>query len=214
MERIQSDQSGISKAVQVLKQGGVIIYPTDTVYGLGADAANPAAVARVRAIKARDDTKPILAMVSGIDMLKVYATVTPSAHDFAQAFLPGPVSLILTARGGALESIASENGSVGFRIPNNSLCAALTNALGKPITSTSVNRAGMEQPYTIEGMLEQLGDAAHSVDLVLDAGILPASKPSTVIDVRGAMPTVLREGACIEEIKVFLDARQNGGVEK
>jgi len=94
----------VSRAVEGLRRGGVLIYPTDTVYGLGADATNPDAVARVRAIKGRDAHKPILAMVSDMDMLERYAEVTPLARTLAARFLPGALTLVLTPTEGVLAS--------------------------------------------------------------------------------------------------------------
>jgi L-threonylcarbamoyladenylate synthase len=190
-----SSVSDVDHAVSVLKNGGVIAYPTDTVYGLGADAINPEAVLRIREIKSRVDDKPILAMVADLAMLEEYAELTPLARAIAEEFLPGPLSLVLTARDNRLASVAGKDRAVGFRMPNTELCRTLPVALGRPITSTSLNKAGQPQPRTLQLMLEQLGDKQSLIDLVIDEGELPTSSPSTVLDVRGEKAILLREGA-------------------
>lgn len=189
----------IHHCVDVLARGGVIIYPTDTVYGLGCDATNPEAVARIRDIKGRVEDKPILAMVADLAMLEEYAFVTPVARALAEEFWPGPLSLVCEARGDMLASIQSRDGSVGFRAPDHSFCFNLVHAFGRPITSTSVNRSGMAQAVTVSSMLAQFGNYASEVDLVIDAGILPAKQPSTILDVRGSTPRILREGAILRD---------------
>ena len=171
------------------------MYPTDTLYGLGADATNDTAVAAVRTIKGRDDIKPILAMVSGIAMLEQYAVVTPLARRVAEKFLPGQVTLVLHSRNDVLRPVAAPDGSVGFRMPNHSFCLALVEQFGKPVTSTSVNRAGSKPPRTPEEMLGQLGVEVSHIECVVDAGVLPTLLPSTILDVRGDLLVVVREGA-------------------
>lgn len=189
------NNSNTLKAVDVIRNGGVIAYPTDTVYGLGADATHQEAVSLIRVIKGRVDDKPILAMVADLGMLEEYAELTPIARAIAEQFLPGPLSLVLTARDERLKPITSKEGGVGFRMPNHPLCNELVTALGRPITSTSLNRAGQPQPRTLPLMLEQLGDKNNLVSLVIDEGELPMSSPSTVLDVRGDRALLLREGA-------------------
>lgn len=185
----------VEEVVAVLRAGGVIAYPTDTVYGLGADATNPEAVMRIRTIKQRVDDKPILALVADLAMLEEYAEITPLARAVAERFLPGPLSLIMTARDDRLAPVAGDERAVGFRIPKYPLCRDIASGLGRPLTSTSLNRAGQPQPRTLSLMLEQLGPYAHNIDLVIDDGELPVSPPSTVLDVRGSVALLVREGA-------------------
>jgi len=185
----------IQNASAILSQGGVVVYPTDTVYGLGADATNAHAVGRIRTIKGRAADTPILAMVRNVDMLRSYAELTPLAEALAAALLPGQLTLVLTPRNDALTSIAAPDGSVGFRIPDHPLCAALSTSFERPITSTSVNRSGMPQPRTLSAMLDQLKEASELIDYTFDSGTLPASPPSTIVDVRGDTPLIVREGA-------------------
>jgi L-threonylcarbamoyladenylate synthase len=134
-------------------------------------------------------------MVADLAMLKEYAELTPLARAITEEFLPGPLSLVLRVRDDRLLPIASKDLAVGFRMPNTGLCRALPRALGRPITSTSLNKAGQPQPRTLPRMLEQLGDQQKHIDLVIDKGELPLSPPSTVLDVRGEKAVMLREGA-------------------
>lgn len=180
-------------ACRVLAEGGVVLYPTDTVYGLGADATSERAVETVRRIKGRERSKPILALVSDMAMLAAYARLTPRAFVLAQAFLPGPLTLVLDPLGAALKPLWAPDGSVGFRMPDHPLCQALPYAFGRPITTTSANRAGMTQPATLRGMCAQLGPTTSPM-LVLDDGVRTGS-PSTIVDVRGDVAHIVREGA-------------------
>ncbi len=192
--------NAIDRAVKVLRAGGVIVYPTDTVYGIGADATNSIAVERVRAIKGGEDTKPILAMVAGMTMLEEYAVMTPLARALTEHFLPGPLTLVLDTRSDALAPIATHDGSVGFRMPDDHVCIAITTVLGRPVTSTSVNRSGVPQPQELSDMLVQIAHKSKGVDLVLDKGTLPLRAPSTIVDARGASPVFLRIGAIEESV--------------
>jgi len=197
MQRLTAlDSHTVASCTAALQQGGVIVYPTDTVYGLGANATNKDAVLKIRAIKGRTDTKPILAIVEDLDMLAQYAIITPLARVLATAFLPGPLTLILNTHSTSLSAIAHSDGSVGFRIPDSFFCRNLLHAFGRPITSTSVNRSGMEQPDTLADMLAQLNTPNTRIATVVDAGTLPSSPPSTIVDVReGHTCKVMREGA-------------------
>jgi L-threonylcarbamoyladenylate synthase len=184
----------IQQAVRELTAGGVVVYPTDTVYGLGADATNPAAVERVRQLKGRDAKKPILALVADLAMLEAYAKVTPLARALAGRFLPGPLTLVLEARDDRLAAIQAADGSLGFRIPDHPTCTQLIQCFGKPITSTSVNRSGEPQARQVADMVQSLQLGVATVDCLLDAGELPVSAPSTVVDARGSEIQLLREG--------------------
>jgi len=194
MQVLPPTDEAVQAAVRVLHAGGVIVYPTDTVYGLGADATNADAVALVRRIKGRDAAKPILAMVADLPMLEAYAEMTPLARRLAEAYLPGPLSLVLAVRGEALAPVASVDGSAGFRLPDQPFCRAVAAAFGRPVTSTSVNRSGEPQARDIQNMLAQLGEHARDISLIVDAGTLPLRPPSTIVDARGTEPVVLRAG--------------------
>lgn len=199
MERLRlkggNDDFILQTAVRTLEASGVIIYPTDTVYGLGALATDEVAVAKIHRIKTRDAQKPILALVADMDMLERYAVVTDIARKLSQAFLPGPLSLILTARGKSLAPVLGEHASIGFRFAHTGFLANLVRTLNAPITSTSVNRSGEPPVTSLDSLEASLGLGTHHISLVVDAGILRASEVSTIVDVRGERAVILRDGA-------------------
>lgn len=172
----------------------MIVYPTDTLYGLGADAFSDEAVANVCAIKGRDERKPIHCVVADLAMAQRFAEVNDAARHLAKRFLPGPLTLVLKKNPNADSGIARTIGTIGIRIPNNGFCLALAKQFG-PYTATSANLAGAENLRDVHAILRQLGAHAGTIDLVVDAGELPERKPSTVVDVSSGEVKILREGA-------------------
>lgn len=201
----------VKKAVIVLRQGGIVLYPTDTLYGLGADAFSDEAVDKVYAIKGRDEKKPIHCIVADIEMAREYAEVTDDARLLFERLLPGGLSVILRKRKGIEGGIARDMETIGIRIPKNDFCVQLAREFGKPFTATSANAAGQPPLSSIDAILEQLSYSNVlppervtpfsragkniGIDLAVDAGALPESKPSTVVDLTGEEPVILREGA-------------------
>lgn len=182
-------------AAAQIDAGSVIIYPTDTLYGLGADALSDSAVAHIYEVKGRDEGKPIHAIVSDMHMAERYGYVNDSARILAEAFLPGPLTLILKKKDGIETGIAKGIDTFGIRIPDNAFCRALVERFGGPITTTSANRAGMMPMTTIDAITEQLGENARMVMLAIDAGEIPKRRASTVVDCSADHPVILREGA-------------------
>lgn len=191
-------ESGVGKAAiraaGVLRQGGVILYPTDTVYGLGADALSDDAVAKIYAIKGMDVTKPVHAAVADLEMADKYGEVNDIARKLAEKFLPGALTLILKIREGVNSGIAMGRADFAIRIPKNELCLEIARTFGKPFTTTSANITGQPPARTVGEIVAQLGDVAQYIDLVIDAGALPDRKPSTVVNVVSGFPSVIREG--------------------
>jgi L-threonylcarbamoyladenylate synthase len=177
----------------------IILYPTDTIYGLGVDATDPAAVARLIALKGRNEKKPISIAVTDIAMMEEYAEVTPLARKLARAFLPGKLTLVLKAKGKLAPELTAGTGTIGIRIPKHLLLAWLIEGIGKPITATSANVSGREPEKTPEKILKQFGEKASWITKTYDLGELPESLPSTVVDVQGEAPIVVREGAIKKE---------------
>ncbi|HVM73601.1 MAG TPA: L-threonylcarbamoyladenylate synthase [Candidatus Paceibacterota bacterium] len=196
MERISvSDPAAVAHAAAVLASGGVILYPTDTLYGLGADALSDTALAKVHKIKGSGERKPVHAIVADIAMAAEYGEVNTIAKVLAERFLPGPLTLILKKRAGIDSGIARYIGTFGIRIPKNDFCLELSRSFGKPFTTTSANKSSMMPGRTINEILAQLGDGTLLLDLIIDAGELPVSAPSTVVDVSSGSLIFLREGA-------------------
>ena len=174
----------ITRAAEVLRAGGVILYPTDTLYGLGADAFSDAAFRKVCEIKDRDERRPIHA-----------AEVSALGRRLAEAFLPGPLTLVLKKKPSVTAGIGRNLSTIGARIPKNEFCIALAHEFGKPYTTTSANMSGAEPPATFEGIVRQLGGNTQLIDLAIEGSALPSYLRSTVVDVRDEQPFVLREGA-------------------
>lgn len=207
METIRLSDTGAEaaavKAAAVLRAGGVILYPTDTLYGLGADALSDKALLKVQKIKGRDEKKPVHAIIADLAMAERYAVLNENALALARAFWPGPLTLVLEKKQGMETGIGRDIKTVGIRIPDNKFCLALAQEFGKPYTGTSANKSGEEPKRSIPAILEQLGKVAENIDLVIDAGDRPAGGaarlPSTVVDIHAGRPVILREGAILSK---------------
>ena len=198
MRRTNLSQIGINeaaaRAAAVLRAGGVVLYPTDTLYALGADALSDAAVDTIFEIKGRRNDKPMHAIVSNIEMAERYGAVNEMVRSLAARFPKGTLSFVVPKREidtGICRGIET----FGFRIPDNAFCMALTQVFGAPITATSANASGFVPLRSVDDILAQLGASAVHIDLVIDAGELPEVLPSTVVDCTGDMSKVLREGS-------------------
>lgn len=186
------------RATGVLKADGIILYPTDTLYGLGGNALSDIAVEKVYEIKGREERKPIHAVFADLDMAERCAHMNENARALAKAYLPGALTLILKKKK-AVRSGIGRGGieTIGVRIPDNQFCLALAMEFGAPFTTTSANKSGEAPEHSVAEILEQLGDAASLIDLAIDGGALPAPLPlpSTVVDVSLSPPVIVREGA-------------------
>jgi L-threonylcarbamoyladenylate synthase len=183
-------------AAEVIQAGGVIVYPTETVYGIGANAWDGTAIAKVRALKRRTDQKPILVIVGSRDQLvTVVDGITPLAERCMDAFWPGPLTLVFKASHRVPDLLSRGTGTIGVRIPSSPVCLRLLELAGCPLTSTSANLTGMPTLQTVNEIQKVI---PLGIDLVLDAGALPPSEPSTVLDVTGTQPRLLRAGAVSE----------------
>lgn len=199
MERITLDgtnmQEAAEKAAGVLRAGGVVLYPTDTLYGLGADALSDEAVAKVIEIKGRDEGKPIHSIVADIDMAASYTSVSGFARLLDNKLPKGQVTFITEKREGVDKGISKRIATFGFRIPQHEFCTAMIRAFGGPVTATSANLAGKQPMRSVDAILLQLREAAQRIDLVIDGGELPEREPSTVVDLTHDHPLILREAA-------------------
>ena len=181
----------IRRAVEVLERGGIIVYPTDTVYGIGCDIFNKKAIDRIYQIKGKSKKQPLSFIVPNLKDISKYAYVSDPAYRLMRRILPGPYTVVLPATRMVPKKIAPVNKrTVGIRIPDNKVCMMLLEAYPNPIISTSANLSGSEILNDPEVIAKELG---HLVDLILDAGML-GLEPSTVIDLTGEEPVVLRQG--------------------
>jgi L-threonylcarbamoyladenylate synthase len=182
----------IERAAGLIKDGGVIVYPTETLYGLGADAGNAGALRRIYEIKGREEAKPVLVIVDAFETLLPFVRdVTNEAQSLMLEFWPGPLTLVFKASKQVSAELTAGTGTIGARVPSSEFCRALVRACRRPITSTSANRAGDPPLATIEEICRSF---PHGVDLFIDGGRRLSGAPSTVIDVTSSPPRLLREG--------------------
>ncbi len=182
-----------SQCREVLASGGVIAYPTDTYYGLGADPRNLRAVRKLFEIKNRPAGQPILLLIAELAEVKEWADVIPSwAAGLVKRHWPGPLTLIFMAKADVLPELTGGTGAIGLRVPGSELTRGLLRSLGYALTGTSANRSGWPSIRTAAEAEAAIGDR---VDLILDGGETTGGKPSTVVDVSGDVLRVLREGA-------------------
>ncbi len=197
--------AAVAKAIMVLRAGGVILYPTDTLYGLGVDTFNEEALLKLYAIKGRSEEKPVHSIVADLEMAERYADVSAAARKLAERFLPGPLTLLLQKKDSVPDFALRGSDLFGIRIPENEFCLALARAFDAPYTTTSANKSGLKPERNVDAILEQLGEAGNSIDLIIDAGELPERAPSSVVEARGEKAILVREGAISkEELRPFL----------
>ena len=195
----------ISNAAQALIDGHLVAFPTETVYGLGADATNEKAVSSVYSVKGRPVGHPLIVHISSINKLDQWAINIPEyAIQLAREFWPGPMTLILPRTDLAKDYITGGQNNVGLRVPAQPVALALLNKFeqfgGQGIAAPSANRFGAVSPTTADAVVEELGDYFDSDDLVLDGGQCLVGIESTIIDCTGAVPKILRPGAITEEM--------------
>ncbi len=184
------DKDKIKRFIEILRDGGVIVYPTDTVYGIGANIFNEDAVRRVYSIKKREYGKPISVCVSSVDEIDKIAFLDLSSKRFIEKILPGPFTVILDRKDHVPDILTAGSKKIGVRIPNSPLCMELSREF--PITTTSANLSGGKVLESVDDILRELGEA---VDVVIDAGPIRKAQPSTVIDLTGSKPKILRKGS-------------------
>jgi L-threonylcarbamoyladenylate synthase len=183
----------LHRAVDLLRSGGLVAFPTETVYGLGADATSDVAVRRIFAAKGRPATNPLIVHVADIETAKRYTTRwSDAAQTLAAAYWPGPLTLVLPKTADIPGVVTAGRPTVGLRAPDHPLALELLRAFGGPVAAPSANRSNRVSPTTAQHVREELGDA---VDLVLDAGPCSVGIESTVLDLSGDVPRILRPGA-------------------
>lgn len=202
METLQLDEVGVEaaalRAAAILASGGAVIYPTDTLYGLGADAFSDEAVARVYEIKGRWEGKPMHAIVSDVAMATQYGEIDMSTYSLIAKLPKGKVTFVVKKKPSLNTGIVRDIDTFGFRIPDNEFCIAMVKAFGKPVTATSANKSGVSAPapLSIEAVLPHFDEKARAlISLIVDTGPLPDPVPSSVVDLSGETPRLIREGA-------------------
>lgn len=197
--RIEDDPvPAARRAAEVLAQGGIVLYPTDTLYGLAVDALNKKAVANLRALKGRERRKPVSIVVRDHKSIDDHAVLHEQGRGMAERHLPGALTLVLPARPHLADDLTL-NGTIGVRIPRDPFVEALAYRYQNPFTATSANRSGLPTPSRIEDILRQFGIDIMHIDLVIDDGERAGGTPSTVVTFIDGVPHVLRDGAISRE---------------
>ncbi|MBI4549209.1 MAG: threonylcarbamoyl-AMP synthase [Ignavibacteriae bacterium] len=191
LKRVSSEV--VQQAASIIRHGGVILYPTDTIYGLGCNAFDEQAIARIVTIKKRTETKPMLVLVRNISMLRdLVVDIQLLATTLMKRFWPGPLTMIFHARNNVSSLLTARSGKIGIRIPRNNFCMKLIKECQTPIVSTSANISS-GRPVSDIASLKQ--DYLAKVDVMIDAGNLSTTLPSTVVDVSDGKLKIIREGA-------------------
>ena len=191
------DQKSIKAAVTILRAGGLVVFPTETVYGLGADAANAAAVRKIFAAKGRPADHPVIVhLASDRDLTRWASDIPPAVRQLAERFWPGPLTLVVRRAKSVSDEVTGGQDTIGLRVPSHPIAQALLNAFGGGIAAPSANRFGHISPTTVRHVREELGDR---VDLILDGGACEVGIESTIVDVSGGTPVLLRPGRVSEE---------------
>ncbi len=187
----------VVRAVEVLRAGGLIGLPTETVYGLGADASNDLAVRHIFAVKGRPSTHPLIVHVASVERARAWALeLTAAGEKLAHAFWPGPLTLIVKRSALASDAVTGGQDTVGLRVPSHPLALELLEAFGGGVAAPSANRFGRVSPTTAAHVRSELGD---EVDLILDGGPSQVGVESTIIDVTREPPRLLRPGGVSRE---------------
>jgi len=190
-------QQQIETAISILKQGGIVAFPTDTVYGLGACANIPQAVERVYQVKERPQNMALPLLLAHTSQISEVAELVPQvAWLLADKFLPGALTIVLYKAKSVSDIITAGGKTVAVRVPAHPVPVALAQGLGAPIVGTSANLSGRQSALTAGEVYSQFGD---NIDLVIDGGRCPGGIESTIVDVTGETPVILREGAISRE---------------
>jgi len=185
-------ETAFARCREVVRAGGVIAYPTDTFYGLGADPGNREAVRKLFAIKGRKTDQAILLLLADRSEVPAWASgITGSAERLMGRFWPGPLTLVFPAAAHVLPELTGGSGTIGLRVPGHETTRALLRYLGTALTGTSANRSGGRDLRTIDEVMAEVGGR---IDLVLDGGTAATDRPSTIVDVTIEPPRIIRQG--------------------
>ncbi|MEA2014765.1 MAG: L-threonylcarbamoyladenylate synthase [Thermodesulfobacteriota bacterium] len=186
------DTSAIAKAIEILKGGGVVAYPTETFYGLGVDIRNAQALKKIYAIKGRNFNNPISIIIgSRDDVARLTKNITPVAESLMHRFWPGAMTLLFNASSNIPDKLTAKTGKIGIRLSSNPVATLLAQSLSGAITATSANRSGQEACVSIEDVMDSIGE---DLDAAIDGGRTPGGKGSTIVDTTIDPPVIVREG--------------------
>ena len=193
----------IEKAVELLRAGKLVAFPTDTVYGVGADVSNDEAVEQIFIAKKREPGKPLQVLIASKTDLQIIARTQSDALDrLASEFWPGPLTVVMPAREDFPRRVRCGGDTIGVRMPANAIALKLIEAFGRPVAATRANVSGLPDPVDAAEVMEYLGG---KINLVIDGGSTPGNVPSTVLDISVHPPVVIRQGKLsVEDLRKVL----------
>lgn len=211
MKIAEFKKKNYNTVLQALKKGGLVICPTDTVYGLLSDSTNENAVQKLIQFKDRPPGKAISIFLSDFTMMKKYVDVNPKQEAVLEQLLPGPFTIVLHSRHKTSKLLESEKGALGIRIPDFPFITELVKRFGKPVSATSANLSGRSPHYKIDTFFNEIPQFKKDlIDVIIDAGDLPHNKPSTVLDLSTATIKTLRYGDIIQkDSRSFISASED-----
>jgi len=200
-----SDSNAIAVAAKSLLSGGLVVFPTETVYGLGADASNVEAVSRIFNVKGRPTSHPLIVHVASVEYLENWANlISANAIRLADSFWPGPLTLILKRNSNASDAVTGGQDTVGIRIPGNEIALELLHKFhklgGLGVAAPSANRFGKVSPTNVKGVLQEIEGHLYPTDILLEGGDCEIGLESTIIDCTKSIPKILRPGAITSDI--------------
>ncbi len=200
------NEQELNKTAQVLENGGIVIFPTETVYGIGANAYNEEAVRKIYEVKNRPGEKPLSILVSGIDEIGKYAIIENDIErKIINSFMPGPITIILKKKQGLFDYISSGKNTIGVRIPDNKIILEILNKLKLPLVAPSANISGMPSGVSLNDIIK---DFNGKVDVCINGGKAKLGESSTIVEVVNGEPVILRQGKItLEEIKKVLERK-------
>lgn len=202
MKTIPAELIVVPEIVRALQAGQTVVYPTETSYGLGADATNPVAVAQLFAIKKRQAEKSMLVLMSDVTMAKQYVAWSEVLDELARKYWPGALTVVAPLKPNTFISpgVIGPNNTIAFRVTSHPLASALVAGLGRPLVSTSANISAQASPYDCDTVRRMFENETDQPDWILDAGNLPVRSPSTIVQLAPGEPLqVLRQGEVIVE---------------
>ncbi len=195
MEIVTMSPDALERALDILRDGGVVAHATETCYGLACDLQRPDAVAKLFAIKHRPENQPVSALFASVEESKQFLQWNDIALNLATEHLPGPLAMVLTALPGCpLYTTPGGGGNIGVRVSSHPTAMQLVEKFGSPLSTTSANLHGKPSPYSAQAIADQYANSSPKPDIILDDGPLPEAPPSTVIDVSDGTVHVLRQG--------------------
>jgi L-threonylcarbamoyladenylate synthase len=192
MRMMTASRDGLAQAAQVLRDGGVVAYPTDTLYGLAVDPRNASAVERLFVLKGRHASVAIPLIAATVEQAQTAGELSPAHLQLARAFWPGPLTIVVPAKASIARLLLGGGSTIAVRIPAHAVATGLAAALDGCITSTSANRSGQPAATNAQQVSSDLGDA---IDMVLDGGPSPGGAPSTIVEVVDGRVRLVRAGA-------------------